>query len=88
MSMDLTIKTKRFDVLCCDKTIPTIYIANKFNKVPDFDSHFYLTKKEMKEIIDAFDVTSCSKCEKLLRHQLVAIEKFMEDNEKADFHFW
>lgn len=86
--MDLTITTKRFDILCCDKTIPTIYVINKFNKVPDFDSHFYLTKSEMQELIDTFDVTSISRCEKLLRYQLISIEKFMADEEKADFYFW
>lgn len=86
--MDLTIKTKRFNVLCCDKTIPTIYIINKFNEVPAFDSRFYLTKNEMKELIDGFDVPSFSNCERLLRYQLIGIESFMEDEEKAEFYFW
>lgn len=86
--MDLTIKTKRFDVLCCDRTIPTVYIVNKFHKIPEFDSSFYLTKNEMKELIDKFDVNTISRCEKLLRYQLISIEAFMDTEEKAEFYFW
>lgn len=86
--MDLTIKTKRFDVLCCDRTIPTVYIVNKFHKIPEFDSSFHLTKNEMKELIDKFDVNTISRCEKLLRYQLISIEAFMDTEEKAEFYFW
>lgn len=88
MAKDLTIKTKRFDVLCCNNTIPTGYIINKFHKIPDFCSSFYLTKSEMKELIDKFDVNTISKCEQLLRYQLIALEKFMDGEEKAEFYFW
>ena len=87
MSMDLTITTKRFNILCCDRKVPTIYIINKFNEVPVIGSRFYLTKSEMKELVNAFDMESDSKCEKLLRYQCIGIEAFMDSEEKAEFYF-
>ena len=88
--MDLTVETKhfRFSATSGFDHI-SIYLCNKLNQMPAMDSYHYLTKKELKDLIEYLKQNNYGDDrDSWIVDRLTSMYMLMEGKEKATFHFW
>ena len=85
--MDLTVETKYF-VFSASSGFDYIvlYICNQLKECPNFGSKHYMTRKEVRSLIQYMKDNGCEK--NWIVDSLANMEMLMEGREKAEFRFW
>lgn len=91
--MDLIIETKQYKLKYDHFEMVYIhtFISRKLNRYARVGVNYYLTKKEVKELIKWLNSQSWSnynKQKEKLIDQLILMEMVMEGKERARFYFW
>lgn len=91
--MDLTVETKQYVFTACYSfDYILIYLVNNMSKNEERDgdeSYYYLTKTEVKELIEYLNQNNYGDCRDFwIVDKLTSMEILMEGKEKATFHFW
>lgn len=88
--MDLTVETKQYKFSASSSfDYIVIYFCNVIHKSPDMDSYHYLTKKEVKKLIEYLKQNNYGDGRDFwIIDCLTSMEMLMEGKEKATFHFW
>lgn len=85
--MDLTVETKQYKFSASSGfDYIVIYICNKLKESPDFGSKYYLTKKEVCDLIKYLQENNCG--DSWIVDRLSNMILLMEGKEKAEFRFW
>lgn len=85
--MDLTVETKQYKFSASSGfDYIVIYICNKLKESPDFGSKYYLTKKEVCDLIEYLQENNCG--DSWIVDRLSNMILLMEGKEKAEFRFW
>ena len=85
--VDLTVETKQYQFSAsAGFAFIAIYICNKLNQYPDLGTKHYLTKKEVRDLIEYLKENNCG--DSWIFNQLINLEMLMEGKEKAEFRFW
>ena len=91
--MDLTVKTKQYEFTACYSfDYILIYLVNHKNKDKKRyknESHYYLTKTEVRELIEYLKQNNYGDGRDFwIVDKLTSMEMLMGEKEKATFHFW
>lgn len=88
--MDLTVETKQYIFTACYSFDYIVeFLVNKKNQNPDMNSYHYLTKNEMKELIEYLKRDNYGDGRDFwIVDRLTSMEMLMVGKEKATFHFW
>lgn len=91
--MDLTVETKQYIFTACYSfDYVLIYLINNMSKSEKKDgseSYYYLTKKEVRNLIEYLKQDNYGdERDFWIVDRLISMEMLMEGKEKATFHFW
>ena len=85
--MDLTVETKQY-IFSASSGFDyiVIFICNQLQESPDFGSKHYMTRKEVRGLIQYMKDNGCEN--NWIVDALTNMEMLMEGKEKAEFRFW
>lgn len=88
--MDLTVETKQY-IFSASSSIDyiVIYLCNNLKQLPRIGSYHYLTKKEVRGLIEYLKQNNYrdGRANPLIDN-LINMEMLMQGKEIATFHFW
>lgn len=90
LNMDLTVETKSYAFSASSGfDYIAIYMCNELKQTPMIGSRFYLTKKEVRKLIEYLKQDGYDDSQDFwILDRLCSMELLMEGKEKAEFRFW
>jgi hypothetical protein len=88
--MDLTVETKQYQFSASSGfDYIVIFICNELKELPSLNTRHYLTKKEVKRLIEYLKKDNFGNGKDAwIIDRLSNMEMLMEGKEKAEFRFW